>query len=555
MENSLSIMTKIQNSSRKAVAFLVLFTIFLAGIGLAWREYTSALQLQKLVATQSSRIVNNAIINQDLLSIQGELTRAGESIKDALGANLYAEIYLNHKLIAQIGLKKPESLTFTNQLEENKKLLDQSELSIRVFPDYRKAFLAWIVSVAFIFVLAIAISAILERFLKRAVTLWLNPLVNLIKQIHGIATETEKISMSRFYTSTDGSTKEIRDLTGALNQFLEAIAIAENDKNVAHQKLLIEERQSAKSRAIAEVSSMVAHDMRAPLGVFETILTVDKIHSNHKDAVRQALSRLHAMVESMRYTDRESLIFRQPCALEFDFLEKALESRLLEKNLKFNYPRSRSFAAFLDAHKIERALLNLLSNAVDAARAEVILTVESRERSLVLSVIDDGSGVPHEIIDGLFQSGVTRNKEHGTGLGLSFVKRIMQAHGGEVSYHRVNGFSIFKCVLPDCLNENSSVHIRDRNSPEIETHKFCVQRVFLDLEDKAFENQTRFNWHSFHFLDSCVVEAFEESDVVVTDREDTVLKALESDKEILEIPKGYSHDRMIARIRLKLAKS
>ena len=93
----------------------------------------------------------------------------------------------------------------------------------------------------------------------------------------------------------------------------------------------------------------------------------------------------------------------------------------------------------IDAVKVEQVFNNLLSNAVKfsppARSVEVRVTPSGR--NVVVSVRDEGQGVPKEEQDKMFEPFVRTSVkstagEKSTGLGLSIVKRIVEAHGGSI---------------------------------------------------------------------------------------------------------------------------
>ena len=94
-------------------------------------------------------------------------------------------------------------------------------------------------------------------------------------------------------------------------------------------------------------------------------------------------------------------------------------------------------AAWLDARMIERAIYNLLINAVQAARTggtlpHVRICLTEYPSKIELRIIDNGPGVPAAIRDTLFEPFVSKGKGRGIGLGLSIASRILQEHGGSV---------------------------------------------------------------------------------------------------------------------------
>ena len=90
-----------------------------------------------------------------------------------------------------------------------------------------------------------------------------------------------------------------------------------------------------------------------------------------------------------------------------------------------------------DAEQIERVLENLLSNAIrnTPRGGEIRITAIQREDYISISVADTGRGIPPEYLPRLFNRflSVPGSQSGGTGLGLAISKRLIEAHGGQIS--------------------------------------------------------------------------------------------------------------------------
>ena len=92
--------------------------------------------------------------------------------------------------------------------------------------------------------------------------------------------------------------------------------------------------------------------------------------------------------------------------------------------------------------KINQVIMNLISNAIDAAKdgGHVTVQTEVEERHIRITVTDDGHGVPEEIRDRIFDPFFTTKPiGQGTGLGLSISYGIVQDHGGTMHVSNVPG--------------------------------------------------------------------------------------------------------------------
>jgi signal transduction histidine kinase len=93
---------------------------------------------------------------------------------------------------------------------------------------------------------------------------------------------------------------------------------------------------------------------------------------------------------------------------------------------------------------IHSLITNLVTNAIDACRFD---PDESKERHTItvrcstdpagvtiIEVADDGAGIPEEVADKVFQDFFSTKGTEGTGLGLLIINRVVEEHGGEITY-------------------------------------------------------------------------------------------------------------------------
>ena len=109
----------------------------------------------------------------------------------------------------------------------------------------------------------------------------------------------------------------------------------------------------------------------------------------------------------------------------------------------------------LDGTRTLQVLRNLLSNAlkVSPQGGTIELSLSTGEDSVLVTVSDQGTGIPEEELDTIFgefvQSSKTKLKAGGTGLGLSICREIITAHGGRIwAENRPEGGAVFCCGLP-----------------------------------------------------------------------------------------------------------
>jgi signal transduction histidine kinase len=115
-----------------------------------------------------------------------------------------------------------------------------------------------------------------------------------------------------------------------------------------------------------------------------------------------------------------------------------------------------------DADRLEQALQNLAANALRHApdAGQIRLTAERAGNEVVLTVRDNGTGIPTEhlphIFDRFYKADASRKAAGGSGLGLSIVKAIIERHGGTVAA-RNEGGAVFEIRLPSAHADGEKV--------------------------------------------------------------------------------------------------
>jgi signal transduction histidine kinase len=209
-------------------------------------------------------------------------------------------------------------------------------------------------------------------------------------------------------------------------------------------------------RVRQETSDLVVHDLRNPLGsiygalnMLEMVLPEDILHDNREllDLAGTACERMQRLVDSLldvaKLETGEMLI-----ALKVAHLRPVLEDAARRQALP---TRTRGItidvaarddlpAVLIDVEKIERVLANLLDNAIKYSPDDDVITlaaeVDDSQQHLVVSITDRGQGIPPEERERVFErfAQVAGQKpvRRGFGLGLTFCRLAVEAHGGHI---------------------------------------------------------------------------------------------------------------------------
>ena len=138
-------------------------------------------------------------------------------------------------------------------------------------------------------------------------------------------------------------------------------------------------------------------------------------------------------------------------------------------NIELHLEETVSSAVFADKNEIKRVIFNLLGNAINhnPKGTSVLLSTWIKGKDIIVSVKDNGTGIPKEDIPKLFKrfsQGTSEKRSAGTGLGLYLSRKIVEAHGGKIwlESDKKKGTE-FLFVLPDSLFEKEVAN-HEKNS-------------------------------------------------------------------------------------------
>ncbi len=209
-------------------------------------------------------------------------------------------------------------------------------------------------------------------------------------------------------------------------------------------ELVVTERlRKERMTLVGEMAEMIIHDLRNPFTVIQ--ICVDMLRGEVPppalekcDLIDAQLQRSKEMVEELLEFSRGSTqLTRRPvdAAHLLAEFEKLFRDYLALSHVELTLkPVSRVIE--VDASRMVRVLQNLVNNSIEAfdgRPGKIVIACQERDRVLLITVSDNGPGIPPEKQAAMFEPFGTLGKKQGFGLGMAIAKSIVTAHGGHLS--------------------------------------------------------------------------------------------------------------------------
>jgi signal transduction histidine kinase/CheY-like chemotaxis protein len=218
--------------------------------------------------------------------------------------------------------------------------------------------------------------------------------------------------------------------------------------------------QKEKLSAVGKAVSMMMHDLRSPIKnikVLTDMMRPELPQNEYLDMIDECGVQASEILEDFMDFVKETPVKKLPVSID-KIIEggiKLAEARNTNGQVAIhtNIPTNLTVAG--DESKLKRSIMNLVNNAIDALIDHKIVKpcidisaiADKKSNNVLITIRDNGLGIPNDIIKTLFDPFVTKQKANGTGLGLAIVKQYIIAHGGEIKVSNDTG-AFFTISLP-----------------------------------------------------------------------------------------------------------
>ena len=213
----------------------------------------------------------------------------------------------------------------------------------------------------------------------------------------------------------------------------------------------------------------VSHELRTPVSSIRLMVETIQLSEGDPEAIRIFLPKMVAELERMTRLIEDLLELARgesgqvplhPSKIDLALLVEetvsAFRPRAEELDVELRLEYSGPIEAEVDSKRVTQVVVNLVDNALrhTPPKGNVLVGVGANNGDAILSVQDDGDGIPFKDLPHIFERFyvVDRSRARGssgTGLGLAIVKQIVEAHGGSIHAESELGSGAkFLCVLP-----------------------------------------------------------------------------------------------------------
>lgn len=225
------------------------------------------------------------------------------------------------------------------------------------------------------------------------------------------------------------------------------------------ERMLVNSKKELEGQvAVSALASQVAHDIRSPLVALDAALkNTSQLPEKQRVIVRHAVNRIRDIANNLLEKNRQQTGIVAPPATaagvhiasespDAHLLSSLIDPVITEKRLQFESKpgisidfklTQDSYGLFARLQPVEfrRMLSNLVNNAVEALgdKGAVDVSLNYTDESIVMTVSDDGKGIPPAILAKLGQRGETHGKAGGSGLGLFHARSTAESWGGSLT--------------------------------------------------------------------------------------------------------------------------
>ena len=327
----------------------------------------------------------------------------------------------------------------------------------------------------------------------------------------------------------EGNTRKLLDFISGQNDQLTKELDVQEYSLVAQQfldkknEITRLEKEKSYNEAMKHLAEQVAHDIKSPLAAINAAIANDKEgHSSEsRNVIKSAAKRLNdissnLIIAGKNKVNEPKVTGSENEAIEAEPLFFLIDSLISEKqyeysgsHIKINFyapKETRTIFSKVNGVELKRVLSNIINNAVEATHheGEVLIELRITDDKIIVSIADNGIGIPHNLLSKVTEEGFSFGKEGGEGLGLFHAKTQIEKLNGTLKIESIEGkgtrvsIKLKRCHTPSWFVEKLFIQ---------ESSKIIIlddDRSIHDLWHMKFKGFKRLDIHSFYTVEDAI---------------------------------------------------
>jgi signal transduction histidine kinase len=258
------------------------------------------------------------------------------------------------------------------------------------------------------------------------------------KPVKDLVEATE--AMSRGNMNFEMTMSKSNDEIGVLSQSFEKM-----------RKALKQSQDALRTSTVGQIASSLMRDFRAPLR--QIVSSVDQIDKGNpspqqkselSEMVRSSVLTMNKMAQDLLdFTSGEVKVNRMPSSVSsvVDYVAEAVRPDLQKDSITLEVQHGYRGNATIDYERTARALINIISYSSNYVPPDgkIRLTTQEGNGTVIIKVADNGSAIPPQFKNRIFEPFVKIVQEKGVGLSLTLAKRVIEVQGGSVEVDSAEG--------------------------------------------------------------------------------------------------------------------
>ncbi|MFX1283931.1 MAG: response regulator [Promethearchaeota archaeon] len=208
----------------------------------------------------------------------------------------------------------------------------------------------------------------------------------------------------------------------------------------------VEKKLRRQKEELSEFAHFIAHDLSNCLTTIEGYTQLLDIEYDETHIISKQIDYMKSLLTRSLTLADAGLAVKKDQDIDLNLLIERVAESNIPKNIIFNHDKLPTILC--DQERLAQVFKNLFENAIIHGKPhKIMIKLEEAEKFLKILIINDGFPIPAEIQKRIFDYGFTTQKES-MGLGLSIVRKIIEAHGWYITVQSDKESTFFEIFIP-----------------------------------------------------------------------------------------------------------